>query len=286
VERSQIANRIKEIGDDIPRAPKAATELLNLMNREQSSVEAMAAVIEPDPNLTAKILRAANSAFYGFVRSIPTIQRAIPLLGLNAVRTMALAICALEGFPQKSQTPGFSRDQLWVHSLAVAGGLERLGKTLSLEADYLFLLGFLHDMGQLVLDKFFSPDFAKCLQLSRDKSLPLHLAEQDILGVDHAEVGLLLLHRWNFPELLVQPVRLHHSVELPKGSDTVDMAMLRVVNALAHQAGLGMDYNAGVVELLQSDLDFLGMDAAAVDNLRGHLADSREQTEALYAAMC
>jgi len=285
MERADIARRIKELGDDLPRLPDAVTKLLQIMNKDESSVGEIVAAIEPDPNLTTKILRAANSAYYGFARTIPSLQRAIPLLGLGMIRTMALSIGAMQGFPKKSQTPGFSRDQLWVHSLAVGGGMERLGKVLGLEADYLFLLGFLHDVGQLVLDKYFSDDFARCLAMVRNQAIPLHQAESEVFGIDHAEVGVLLLHRWKFPDLLIKPMQLHHGDLLPKGADTVDIAMLRVANALAHEAEAGMDHAPVGSVPLETDLEFLGIKPAKLMELRRLMANTREEAESLYAAM-
>ena len=285
MERTEIAHRIKELGDDLPRLPDAVTKLLQLMNNDESDIDEIVAAIEPDPNLTTKILRSANSAYYGFAQAIPSLQRAIPLLGLAMVRTMALSIGAMQGFPQKANTPGFDRDQLWVHSLAVGEGMERLGKTLGLEADYLFLLGFLHDVGQLVLDKYFSSDFGRCLALVQKLGIPLHEAERQVLDTEHAEVGLLLLYRWKFPEVLVQPVKLHHTADLPKGPDTVDIAMLRVANVLAHDADAGLDHSPHESNLLESDLDFLGIEPGMLAELRGQMASARENAEALYAAM-
>lgn len=285
MERADIARSIKELGDDLPRLPDAITKLLQLMNDDDSSIEQIVAVIEPDPNLTTKILRSANSAYYGFARAIPSLQRAIPLLGLAMVRTMALSIGAMQGFPPKSNTPGFNREQLWVHSLAVGGGMERLGKTLGFEADYLFLLGFLHDVGQLVLDKYFSEDFGRCLAMVRDQEIPLHEAEREVMGIDHAEVGLLLLHRWKFPEVLIQPVKLHHTAVLPKGPDTVDIAMLRVANVLAHEADAGLDHAPHDEGLLEADLELLGINPSVLEELRALMASVREDAESLYAAM-
>ena len=285
MERADIARRIQELGDDLPRLPDAVAKLLQLMNKEESSIDEIVAVIEPDPSLTTKILRSANSAYYGFARTIPSLQRAIPLLGLSMVRTMALSIGAMQGFPQQANTPGFDRDRLWVHCLAVGGGMERLGKMLGLEADYLFLLGFLHDVGQLVLDKYFSAEFARCLAMVREKGMCLHEAELEVLGIDHAEVGLLLLHRWKFPEVLIQPVKLHHSAELPKGPDTVDIAMLRVANSLAHEADAGLDHAPHDEGPLATDLEFLGIKPEILEEIRGLMTNAREDAESLYAAM-
>lgn len=285
MERADIARRIKELGGDLPRLPDAVTKLLQLMNDDDSSIEQIVAVIEPDPNLTTKILRSANSAYYGFARAIPSLQRAIPLLGLAMVRTMALSIGAMQGFPAKTNTPGFDREQLWMHSLAVGGGMERLGKKLGLEADYHFLLGFLHDVGQLVLDKYFSGEFARCLALVREKGMQLHEAEREVLGLDHAEVGLLLLHRWRFPDVLIKPVKLHHSAELPKGPDTVDIAMLRVANALAHEADAGLAHAPHEGGPLASDLEFLDVTPDMLAQIRELMSSARGDAESLFAAM-
>lgn len=285
MERADIARRIKELGDDLPRLPDAVSKLLQIMNNQDSKVGDIVAAIEPDPNLTTKILRTANSAYYGFARAIPSLQRAIPLLGLGMVRTMALSIGAMQGFRQQTQTPGFSRDQLWVHSLAVGSGMNRLGKELGLEADYLFLLGFLHDVGQLVLDKYFSDEFARCLAMVRDQGVSLHQAESEILGTDHADVGVLLLHRWKFPEVLIQPVKLHHTDLLPKGPDTVDIAMLRVADALAHEAEAGLDHAPEGGGPLAGDLEFLGIARRRLEELRRLMVSARQEAETLYAAM-
>jgi putative nucleotidyltransferase with HDIG domain len=285
MKRADIASHIQELGNDLPRLPDAITKLLQLMNNEDSSIDDIVAAIEPDPNLTTKILRSANSAYYGFARAIPSLQRALPLLGLAMVRTMALSIGAMQGFSQKSKTHGFNRDQLWVHSLAVGSGMEKLGKALGLEADYLFLLGFLHDVGQLVLDKYFSDDYSHCLSMVREQGISLHKAESEALKIDHAEVGVLLLHRWQFPEVLIQPVKLHHTEALPKGPDTVDIAMLRVANSLAHEAGASPEHDPSAPDLLEKDLEFLDITPQLLEDLREQMASAKEDAEVLYAAM-
>ncbi len=285
MERTDIACRIKELGDDLPRLPDAVMKLLQLMNNDDSSIDDIVAAIEPDPNLTTKILRSANSAYYGFARAIPSLQRAIPLLGLAMVRTMALSIGAMQGFPQEANTPGFDRGQLWMHSLVVCSGMERLGKKLGLEVEYLFLLGFLQDVGQVVLDKYFSDDFGRCLAMVQEQGIPLPQAEREVLEIDHADVGLLLLHRWKFPEVLIEPIKLHHTADLPKGPDTVDIAMLRITNELAHEAGAGLDHSPHDSGPLETDLDFLGIESDMLEELRGLMAGAREEAEALYAAM-
>ncbi len=283
--RAEIVRQVKDVCDDLPRLPEAVAKIMQLVDDAESSVDAIVAAIEPDPNLTTKILRAANSAFYGFSRAIYSLRRAVPLVGLNTIRSLALSIGTMESFPRAANTPGFSRDQLWQHSLAVASGLNRLGQKLGLEADYLFLLGFLHDLGQLVLDKYFSAEFQRCIELAQEQGIALCEAEREVLELDHGEVGFLLLNRWHFPEVIIQPVKLHHSTKLPKGPDTVDLAMLRVVNSLAHEVGLGKEHDPVGSRINQADLEFLGIKPEGLAEIRDLLASSREEVEALYAAM-
>jgi HD-like signal output (HDOD) protein len=122
----------------------------------------------------------ANSAYYGFSQTISEIKRAVPLIGLDMIRSLALSLGVLDGFAAEKSQTGYDRDQLWLHSLAVGNGVNSLARRMHLKAEHLFITAFLHDIGKLVLDKFFPGDFKHCLTKAAEQGVPTHVVEKGI----------------------------------------------------------------------------------------------------------
>lgn len=286
MEQHEILARIKGMADELPSLPEVTTKLMALLEDPKADASAIVEVIRPDPELSAKVLKVANSAYYGFSQTISSLSRAIPLIGLDTVKSLAMSMGVLDSLGGENETPGFDRQALWLHSLTVSTGLEHLGRELNISTEYLFLLGFLHDIGKLVTAKFFPDEFARCqAEAAADPARPAHEIERAMLGFDHGQVGGLLLKRWKFPKVIVDPVMLHHREELPNGPDAVDVAMLRVVDATAHQAHPSPGQAAEQYQPHDADLRYLEASAGLVDGLRQHLTEQRQAVEDIYAAM-
>lgn len=205
----KILKRIEKL----PTLPTVLHQILELTASPDSSADDLIRVITVDQSLTANLLKVANSPIYGIPYRIESAKQAVVLLGFNEVRNIALSasvFASLNG-PQNLRT--FSRDRFWQHSFLVAHltrEMYALFPDPRMKTLY-FTAGILHDIGIVVLDRFFQIEFADIIDtIEQERLIPVK-AEMRYLGVTHAEIGGALLHRWQLPENLVSAVREHHT---------------------------------------------------------------------------
>jgi HD-like signal output (HDOD) protein len=169
--------------------------------------------IEKDPDLTARLLRLGNSAFYGFSTRLSTISETISLIGIQQVEDLILASSIVDQFAGLSDD-FVNMESFWRHSLACGIGARLLALERRLpKADKFFVAGLLHDVGRLVLFAH-APDTARAIfDLYRKERLLLREAETRVLGYDHQRIAGALMHQWNYPVNLAQAVACHHQPE-------------------------------------------------------------------------
>ena len=288
MEKHDIQKKIYSKIDEIPTLPAVIPRLLKVMEDQGASAADMADAISTDPALTAKILKVANSAYYGFSREILSLKLAISLLGRNMVKSLALSIGVINSLPNERRSPNFSDGGLWVHSLAAATLMQDLGKRFGdgKEAEHFFIIGLLHDIGKVVLNQYFNELFQKALEEAADGTGGgLHEAESRLIGFDHGQVGAMLLTRWKFPRVISDTIAAHHKSDPPGSGNGRDLAMLRIANTIPQEIGLGQEGNPVPPLLSEDDLNALGMGEKEVEEMRLRLTDMKEQIHALFDAM-
>jgi len=197
---------------DIASISTVVQRILQIIRHPNSSAMQLKEIIEIDPPLSAKVLRQANSAFYGIGRSVTSIQEAIVYLGFNCIREMAFSLKVSEFFVKGAPVGDYSRKQLWKHSLAVAlcaKGIYR-GEFRE-EGDDIYSAALLHDLGIIVEEQMLNDQFVQILAGVRDKGSYSAAAEQAALGYDHMAIGERLLQTWNFPLEFVATIGAHHN---------------------------------------------------------------------------
>ena len=273
--------------DELPTIPVVVTRLLSLLENPDVSVSELTRVISSDQALSFKVLKTANSAYYGFAQEVASLDRAVALLGLNMVKSLSLSIGVLRALPKVKDRENISAQGLWQHSLAVATLAQQLsaGAGRSVQEDHLFVTGLLHDVGKIVLLHFFTDLYVEILEgLQSDASGTLAKAERSQIGFDHGEIGALLLQRWKFPLRVIQPIAAHHHEgELPAKFNRKVVACLRIADTLAKELQIGWAGNP--YGILPADLDELGLSSAGLDRLRQELQGSAEKLQSFFEAM-
>ena len=226
----------------LPTLPTIVTQLIALVGDPKSSARQVAQLISTDQALTAKILRVANSAFYGFPRKIATVQLAIVVLGFEAVKNLALSVTVLKRFTSGREHRLFDRQRFWEHAIGCAVAGRHLARMLRyrVEAEA-FVAGVIHDIGKLILIEYFPDDFSEALELAESEGLTIAEAEEQVLGVTHAEVGGWLAERWNLPPDLVGAITYHHQPGELKNPDLSRELVLLVhtANAMVRHCQIG-----------------------------------------------
>jgi putative nucleotidyltransferase with HDIG domain len=187
--------------------------------------------------MTVKLLRTVNSAFYNFPKQITSIDESVTFLGMHAIKNMALAFAAMAALPQQNAA-GFDVQRMLLHSLITATVARSLCQQYCQDntkpADC-YIAGLLHDFGKVVFARFLATEFREALAYSHERSVSLHVAEQQIIGIDHSEIGWMLMKKWNFPELITDTVRRHHS-DLAPGN--MMLSCLFVADQISKQLAL------------------------------------------------
>jgi putative nucleotidyltransferase with HDIG domain len=231
----------------LPSAPRMYQALTVALEDPGTDARKLAAIIEKDVGMSSRVLKFANSAFFGFAQRVSSIESAIVCLGTTAVRHLALTFEVFSAWGASG--PAF--DALEKHSVLVARIARKLASDRA-HADVAFAAGLLHDAGRLVLMSRTGDQFRHAQEEARRRRAPLHVVEAEMLGATHAEVGAYLLGLWDLPHDVVEPVALHHARPLRlEPSDTTSVVAL--ADALAHEAlePDGADYERAELDGLE-----------------------------------
>lgn len=203
--------RITEGIMDLPALPTVVAKIVELVDNPRTNAAMLARLISTDPALTIKMLKLANSAFYGFPRRIGTINLAIVLLGFETVKDLGISASLVERFNFNDPGIDFDMTHFWEHSIGTAIA----ARLIIQEGQYrvvgeAFVAGLLHDIGRLVIIRYLPDEYREIQRLIREENLILWEAEKKVLGMTHADIGGRLTHRWNLPDQLVDAIRYHH----------------------------------------------------------------------------
>jgi len=235
-EREKIINSLSTI----PSLPTAAVEAVRLLNNPEVSISKLTKTIEYDPALTSNILRMANSSYFGAPRQISSLKQAIVRLGTSNVFRLVVASAISPMVSKSVKGYDLPAGELWNHSIAVAICADYLGKALKIDfPGYIFTAGLLHDIGKVVLGNFSNINTEEILKIAMSRNASFDEAEMLVLGIDHAEIGALLLESWNLPKTISEIVRWHHYPEYYKG-DQIAIALVHVANNLILKVGMGV----------------------------------------------
>ncbi|HEY8519050.1 MAG TPA: HDOD domain-containing protein [Gammaproteobacteria bacterium] len=220
--------------------PDVTLRIVDLVNSNESSAQELHKVVSTDPALCVRILKVANSAFYGLRQPVTSVERAVTLLGGEAIKTIALAASfgrLIRVHGQGSSSP--ARD-LWLHSLAVAAGARAIAQAAALEdAEEVFLAGLLHDIGFIVQLQHRPDGFAELLRLRAAGEHPGLDIEDDVFGANHQDFGRGLCESWHLPQTFGRVIGSHHDPLALEGRARAVASAVYLADLLAAQGSLG-----------------------------------------------
>jgi len=233
----------------LPTLPGVILRLNELSESKKASVQEMAKIVTSDQVLAARILRLANSPSYGFYR-VSTISNAMILLGVNVVKSLALSSSFFEIMEK-------DRIGLWEHSLGVGMAANLIARKLGLpECEEIATAALLHDIGKVVISLKCKEAETQIRSVVHDRHLFTREAEQEIIGADHAEIGVWLAKSWFLPDKLTEPIAFHHNVELAV-NHRVKTAVVHVADVFIKASGFGDSGDCFVPQIQQTAWDVL-----------------------------
>lgn len=241
-ERQELKDELLKAVHDLPPMPKVLFKIQELLVDPNSDTEQIAGYIETDQALAAKVLKMANSPFYGMTGKVSTIRHAAIILGfqtLSELTTMA-GFSAIMG----KKLPGYEydSDDLWKHSLAVALASKLIAEKIDPDlANDALTAGLIHDLGKLILDPYVLDNREAFEAFIEDENQTFLIAEQQILGFDHAEIASEICSHWKFPESLTRAIKYHHNPSLSNGSKMAFILHLADYIAVLSVSGYDLD---------------------------------------------
>jgi putative nucleotidyltransferase with HDIG domain len=266
VDINHIINKVT----DLPALPEAVIQLNYMLKDSSSSIDYVAGVIEKDAALSAKILRLANSSYYGLSSRVDSVSNAIIVIGFNMVCNVITAegVSALFKDPQKNT--GIDLTGLWLHTLGCAVSSKAIMLTKKgPEAEKAFVCGILHDIGKVVIAKTIPEEQKKISNLLLSKPYKtLITAESEVLGFTHAEIGYAAAKKWLFPDYILEVIRYHHKPSSAKIAPDI-ISAVHIGNAIAKSLAFGKStepYVTSIDPFAWKQLDIKDIDLPSLVN--------------------
>jgi putative nucleotidyltransferase with HDIG domain len=222
--------------EHIPTLPVISRQILDIREDDPNSHRKYVNIIEQDQSLTLKVLKVANSAFYGSLSRVGSVDHALVRLGTNEVKSIVLAF-SVQTFFSEAKSNAYDRKRFWKHAIVCSQVAKLLGIYHRIRSDdSLFLAGLIHDMGKVVLDEYFHEDFLRILDILKEENATFSQAEKVVLGTTHYQVGAKLLKQWRFPRRVITQVLFHHAPWYDKENENHTI-LLYLANVLTKITG-------------------------------------------------
>lgn len=280
--KNKVIGVIRDKRTQLPTLPVVIEKILGAAGDDRTSAKDLAGFISKDQAISSKILRLANSAYYGLMREVDSIPRAITIIGFNEIVGLIIGMNVFSSFRQKSLHEIFTMRDLWLHSIGCASIAKEIAqKAGENETERVFMIGLLHDMGQVILAEYFPEDYKPVLEEAMESEVLLYRKENEILGIDHASLSGILMERWHFPDHFVLPSRFHHnSLECPLDYQRHAM-VVELADSLCHKAQIGHSGN-WVVPELEGFEERLGIEPDDMEAIIEEMEEQRAKIEQFF----
>ncbi len=270
--KNEILNTVK----DLPPMPQTVLKAREIMADPKSGFQELADILEVDQAIAAKLLKMANSPYYGLRENVTSIQKASVVLGhktLGELITMG-GISTLLG--NRLEGYGLDAGDLWKHGLAVAFGSKLIAEKIKPElANDAFTSGLLHDSGKLILDGYISERWQSFEEVMSDGQHTFLDAEKEVLELSHPEIASEVCKTWKIPETLTLAIRYHHN---PSQSNESKLAyIVHVADATAMMTGMGIGIDGTLYHMEENAMDFLGLKEEDLADIMGKVLISTKQ---------
>ena len=243
----------------LPTIPSVYIRLRAVIDNMRSSNRDVAALISEDAALAARLLRIANSSFYGFSSTIDSITRAVTIIGTQQIADIVLATVVREMFEDIPEDR-VNMHGFWQDSIA-CGVTARILATFrgAVNVERYFVAGLLHDIGRLVMFQSLGEKYWHIIDKAEETGELLYVMERKVLGFDHGDVGARLLQRWELPQYMIDSVKYHHQ-SVGNRYTCIDAAVVHVADVISMALRVARDET----DVLISPLDEVAWNALAL----------------------
>lgn len=294
VAEESVAKALDSLGD-IATLPEITLKIIETVEDPRSTARDLHEIVTHDLALSARILRVVNSAFYGLPGQVASIDRAIVMLGLNAVKNIAIAASLSRVFRGGRISRKYTARDMWVHSVAVGVASKMLIDQMEMALpDEAFVGGLIHDIGMVVMLQANAPGMNEMMRLiedaqrRREEGESLDVAalskqwEVKLLGASHEQFGAGLAQRWKFPRSFHYVTGYHHEPESLAPENRLLTQVVAVADGLCGQLNLGMTVPLDGTGLREWSASELKLSAEQLDFVRQNLPEQVDQAMGLF----
>ncbi len=280
--KTLVATAINSISS-IATLPEVTARIIKTVEDPKSNAQQLNKIVSNDPALVTRILKVVNSAFYGLPGQIASIERAIVMLGLNAVKNIAVAASLGQLFRTAKLCEGFTAKDLWTHCLAVAVASREIARQAKLPlADEAFLAGMIHDVGILVSLQVWPEKLRVVCDQVRQSGREFCEVEREVMGVDHQQLGTALAEKWSFPKSCQVVAGFHHEPELPADGARQLVCVVSAADQLVASAGIGFNLSR-LRSKTPATFDAMGITPPVIEAVRAKLPELMSAAAAFSA---
>jgi putative nucleotidyltransferase with HDIG domain len=268
---------------DINTLPEVTTKIVQIVEDPKATAHDLNKIVRTDPALATKILKVVNSAFYGLPSQIASLDRAILMLGMSAVKNIALASSIARLFKAEALSEQFAARDLWRHCIAVGVAAKMIANGIKYApADEAFVAGLVHDMGLLVEQQLFPDKLREVAERCATAPQDFCKAEAEIIGADHQTFGAALAGRWKFPPTLRNAITYHHDPGTLPAEHQRFATLIYVADTIACQGQHGLWLTAQVQPIDPAMLDTLKLSQGELDDVVANVPGRLAEAEAIF----
>jgi HD-like signal output (HDOD) protein len=265
--------------DQLPPLPEVASKVINMVSDPDVSFKLVAQEISKNQAMTANILKLCNSAFFSKGKEITSIDRAIVTLGLKEVKDIVLLVAAKPVLDKPVSGYDLAQGDLWKQGLAVAT-MSRdiaIAKKRKDCSDIVFTGGIIHNVGKVVIALFVQQAFRQILDLVQTGNIAFHVAEKEIMGYNHQEVGEKILVKWNFPPVLRSIVRFYQDPASAPAKHMFEVSIVHIANAICLMGGVGIGNDGLYHEIKDEAIKKTGLTQTELEEFYTRVPDILKQ---------
>lgn len=261
----------------IPTLPSVVLKINELLADPDRGMREIGEIVAQDAPLCAKVLRIANSSYYGMHQPCVSAEQACSMLGVKVLKNVVMQVAVIKHYDHLNDS-GFDMNELWSHAIKTAQACSFLAQRsrarLPIGPDDFYTCGLLHDLGQVVLLDGMGESYVRLLKTAAERNLPRYVAETRVLGYNHTELGALIAERWSLPDPVCNAIRGHHGPREAVEGDPVT-SLVANANLLVERLGEGK-LNAAANVFDADTTRFLGLNGQDVIDLIEHLTANAE----------
>ena len=262
--------------------PAVVEELERALDSGEASMADLGEIVKKDTDLTARLLRLANSSFYGFPTGVETVAEALALIGIEQMKQLLTGSSVMEYF-HNIPSEAVNMRSFWKHSIATGIAAKLLAvQRKAPDPELFFVAGLIHDIGRLVFYLRMPDEASRVLEsYGRNPDIPLYDYEKQAYGFDHGDVAGELLKKWDFPNSLIHAVRYHHR---PAHADVyyTHAALISIADFVVHSLDFGNSGEAFVPPISPDAWDRLDLPMSALRNTIKETSSQFEETVGLF----